>query len=326
MFSQNAISSLVYFRSNSLAQLLRIALLSMTAASFAAPIPEIITPKSKIRRMREEDLPRFIEIFSDPKSLENANSQSSTPGALENTFSKIVRGMDYIENFDDVRSATHLGFAIMTSNRIVGFATFTRNPAAPYFVTTTMLEPEAWGKGIGTASRSAIHRFLFEDLQIQGLVSLISPDNPRSLQVTQNLGFQLIRSADAHAETQRQTQFFEYRLSRQRALGQSLEESKVLEPFKPSESLWETLSRSFYDRELPTPSRVPIYYRAMVSDPSARSHFGFEYLSVLAEELAFKSDDDLTDALGPVIRTLREQVKQVACDSRLAELGKAKKN
>jgi RimJ/RimL family protein N-acetyltransferase len=50
------------------------------------------------------------------------------------------------------------------------------------------LESSAWGHGFATEAASAIADWAFRELQPSRLISLINPDNARSLRVAQNLG------------------------------------------------------------------------------------------------------------------------------------------
>lgn len=63
------------------------------------------------------------------------------------------------------------------------------------------LERAAWGHGFATEAASAIGDWAFRELEPERLISLIHPDNVRSLRVAQKIGEHYVRDIPLHGDT-----------------------------------------------------------------------------------------------------------------------------
>lgn len=60
------------------------------------------------------------------------------------------------------------------------------------------LFPDYWGQGFATEANQAIIRYAFETLDMNHLISIIDPQNTRSLEVAKRVGMQLMKEASFH--------------------------------------------------------------------------------------------------------------------------------
>jgi RimJ/RimL family protein N-acetyltransferase len=148
------------------------------------PTPTIDTPRLHLRAWREEDLPAFAAMNSDPKVMEfflkpldRSESDQLTARIREN-FARRGFGLWAVE----VRGvADFIGFVGLS---VPGFsAHFT-----PCVEVGWRLAHEHWGRGYATEAALASLEFAFDRLALDQIVSFTTAANRRSQAVMERIG------------------------------------------------------------------------------------------------------------------------------------------
>ena len=147
-------------------------------------VPEILTPRLRLRGWREADGETMAEIYSDPEvvrylrplDLEGTRQQLSSfvfhweehgfgLWAVEERSSGRLIGRIGLVNHDDWNASPH--------DAEVGWA----------------LERATWGRGLATEGGAAALRFGFKTKRMERIVSIAHRDNAASQRVMEKLGF-----------------------------------------------------------------------------------------------------------------------------------------
>lgn len=136
---------------------------------------ELATARLVLRRPREDDLPTFFAIMSDPRAMRywSTAPHASLEVTREWLARKIARNADGGEDF-----------GIEFEGRLIGEVGAGRLPDFGF-----MLHPDFWGQGLATeASRACIaHIFAAHDVPV--LKADVDPRNLASLAVLTKLSF-----------------------------------------------------------------------------------------------------------------------------------------
>lgn len=136
---------------------------------------ELATARLVLRRPREDDLPAFFAIMSDPRAMRYWSTlpHASLEVTREWLARKIARNADGGEDF-----------GIEFEGRLIGEVGAGRLPDFGF-----MLHPDFWGQGLATeASRACIaHIFAAHDVPV--LKADVDPRNLASLAVLTKLSF-----------------------------------------------------------------------------------------------------------------------------------------
>ncbi|MDB9314797.1 GNAT family N-acetyltransferase [Spirulina sp. CS-785/01] len=144
------------------------------------------TPRLQLRHFTIADLPDLAMILADPKvmefSLKGAMNTAESQGFLK---SRILAS--YREN----------GFGLYAveekaQGRLIGFCGLlaqTLGEQKEVELAYRLAYPY-WGRGLATESAIAIRDYTFHTLKIPRLISIIAPDNRRSIRVAEKVGLQ----------------------------------------------------------------------------------------------------------------------------------------
>lgn len=152
------------------------------AARVAATVPELTTPRLRLRAPRIEDFEGYAAIATTERGLYIDGPMSRRDAWLD--FSQIVagwmlkgHGLWSVEARED---GTLLGFALLAMEYgdlepELGF----------------LFLAEAEGRGYAREAAEAVRTFAFERLGLPTVVSYVDPDNARSIRLAERLGARL---------------------------------------------------------------------------------------------------------------------------------------
>ncbi|TME34463.1 MAG: GNAT family N-acetyltransferase [Chloroflexi bacterium] len=146
-------------------------------------VPELLTPRLRLRGWREGDVERMAEIYTDPEVMRYLR-----PLDLEGTRQQLLR-------FE--RQWEELGFGIWAveeraSDRLIGriglmwHDDWTATPHDAEVGWT--LERSSWGQGVATEGGAASLGFGFEQRGLERIISIAHRENRASQRVMEKLG------------------------------------------------------------------------------------------------------------------------------------------
>jgi len=147
-------------------------------------VPDLETPRLRLRRWRPEDLNPFAALNADPEVMEHFPSALSreesiaTVSRIEKHFEKHGYGLWAVELPGE---APFIGFIFLA---VPAFeASFT-----PCVEIGWRLARPWWGQGFATEGARAVLAHGFESLKLPEIVSFTVPGNTRSRRVMEKLG------------------------------------------------------------------------------------------------------------------------------------------
>lgn len=151
------------------------------------------TPRLIIRKFSKKDADHLKPILGDPEVMKFSKNGPCDQRGIE----------DYID-----RILTHYqekGFGLWClvlkeSNEIIGLSGLIVQviDEISYVELAYRLAQKYWGKGLATEAAEAVKNYAFNTLKIDRLISIISPENVRSIQVAKRVGMKRARSAQYH--------------------------------------------------------------------------------------------------------------------------------
>jgi RimJ/RimL family protein N-acetyltransferase len=163
----------------------------------------IETERLRLRLPRAEDAPGLLEAFADPEAMRYIGDGSTTDlaGAEEAVDRWLERwnawgiGMFVIERAEDARVLGRAGFLrwdpetweIGGSETELGWG----------------LAREHWGHGYATEAALALRDWAFGERELTRLISLIQPENLRSVRVAEKLGERYERDVEVRGNSTR---------------------------------------------------------------------------------------------------------------------------
>lgn len=156
------------------------------------PELELLTERLRLRPLRDEDLDRLYELYSDPRVEPWIGHHSREDVAVELSFhvahwNRCGWGFWAVEQLE--------------SGRIIGdcgLQPFAR--VGPDVELGYELDPLAWGKGLGTEAARAALRYGLEELRIERIVAVTKHSNARSQRVLEKSGLELAGEREAYGE------------------------------------------------------------------------------------------------------------------------------
>lgn len=144
----------------------------------------IETDRLILREFIKDDLDAFAAIMADPEvmrfSIHGPHSRSQVEELINKIiighYSKFGFGLYAIIHKEDQQL---IGYAGLTAQRIDGEEKIELG---------YRLNPKYWGKGLATEASLAICRHAFDQLNINELISIIDPQNIRSIAVAKRVG------------------------------------------------------------------------------------------------------------------------------------------
>ena len=144
--------------------------------------PTLQTPRLVLRHFRGEDLDAYAAMTADAETMRHIG-----PGK------PLTRGEAWRSIAGMLGHWELLGYGMWALERkgdgvFVGRAGFLNPPGWPGFEIGWMVGREHWGRGYATEAARVALDFAFRELGRDRVVSLIRPDNARSIRVAEKLG------------------------------------------------------------------------------------------------------------------------------------------
>lgn len=147
------------------------------------PVPELHTPRARLREVRLEDAEALLDIYGAPEGVRFLGRPVQT---LEQVQQRLTRMREEIER-------NEAAFWVMTdpgADRALAYLGFFRWDV-PHQTAELgyVLAPARWGQGLMREVLPALVRFGFETLGLHRMEARIDPGNAASLRLVERLGF-----------------------------------------------------------------------------------------------------------------------------------------
>lgn len=141
------------------------------------------TERLILRRFREEDLDAFAEICADPAVMRYA-SLSGQPLTRVQAWN----WMCLVEGHWELRGYGMWAAVGKAHGRLIGRIGLQYPEDFPGIEIAWLLEKDSWGQGLAYEGACAALDFGFDHLELERLISLIFPENLRSIRLAERLG------------------------------------------------------------------------------------------------------------------------------------------
>jgi RimJ/RimL family protein N-acetyltransferase len=159
-------------------------------------MPELITERLILRRFREPDLEPFAAICADPEVMRYA-SLTGQPLSRAQTW----HWMCAMEGHWNLRGYGMWAVENKTQGRLIGRIGLQYPEGFPGIEIAWLLERESWGKGLAYEGARAALNFGFTELELNRLISLIYPENQRSIRLAIRLGESHAGDTELHGQS-----------------------------------------------------------------------------------------------------------------------------
>jgi RimJ/RimL family protein N-acetyltransferase len=167
-------------------------------------IPEIETPRLRLRAFAPADLDELYAVFGDPQVMKYISG--GKPRTREATEAGLLRSLE---------GWSSRGFGLWAvvekeSGHVIGYC------GLMYLEDTTEIElayglaKSAWGRGLATEAARAGLLFGFEELKLERIVAVVNSANVASQRVLEKLGMRYTKNAHHY-----DTDLMYYEISRQ---------------------------------------------------------------------------------------------------------------
>ena len=144
-------------------------------------IPVLETPRLRLRGLEETDLDAFAAMVGDPAVVRHLG----TPPFDRNGA---WRKMALLAGHWHFRGYGMWAVVERASGRFVGRVGLWNPEGWPGLEVGWILPREQWGRGFATEAAEAALRFAFERVGAERVISVIHPENARSIRVAKRLG------------------------------------------------------------------------------------------------------------------------------------------
>lgn len=150
----------------------------------ATALPTIETGRLALRWLRDEDVPRLFEIFSDPQVMR----YWSSPPLQDVSGAEAL--LQEIRQLFAARTLFQWGVALKEDDRVIGTCTLASLSAAHRRAEIGYALGRAWWrKGYMAEALPALLRFAFSTLDLHRIEADVDPRNLPSLRSLESLGF-----------------------------------------------------------------------------------------------------------------------------------------
>jgi RimJ/RimL family protein N-acetyltransferase len=166
----------------------------------------IRTERLLLRRPRLDDVDGVLEHFSDPVAMEFIGEPTSDRAAALAAIERWLARWDAdgfgflaVERRDDGCFLGRVGILVWDT-RTWQASTLAEAGAAGQVELGWSFSRAHWGRGYATEAARAARAWAFEEARITSLISLIHPDNVRSIRVAEKLGARPTSTVRAHGK------------------------------------------------------------------------------------------------------------------------------
>jgi RimJ/RimL family protein N-acetyltransferase len=143
---------------------------------------EIRTVRTCLRRLREDDFPRFAQMNADPEVMRHF-PRVWTLEESRTSFQRINA------EFDEKGFGVYALEVNSTFAGVVGLSTVTfQSWFTPCVEMPWRLLPEHWGRGLATEAATAVASMAFRQLSLDAVFAFTVPANRRSVRVMEKVG------------------------------------------------------------------------------------------------------------------------------------------
>lgn len=147
--------------------------------------PELRTSRLLLTPYAPADEEAFVALFQDEQVSrwmgDGPQSEAEDRALFGRVFSKV-----YAQGLFDV-------WAVRRAGRLVGHAEIKRTDVVDGFEIIYALEPDAWGRGLGTELAEAVVGYGFGELGADAVHATVAAENTASLALLGRLGFEHVR-------------------------------------------------------------------------------------------------------------------------------------
>jgi RimJ/RimL family protein N-acetyltransferase len=141
--------------------------------------PRIRTERLLLREWRDDDLDAYAAMAADPEVMEFVGGPLDRAGAWRQMA--LHAGHWALRGYGN--------WILEADGRVVGRTGLWRPEGWPGLEVGWTLAREAWGRGYATEAGRAAMEWAWSELRLPGLISVIRPENARSIRVAERLGF-----------------------------------------------------------------------------------------------------------------------------------------
>ena len=149
------------------------------------------TERLEIRDWTEADFESFAALMKDPEVM-----RFSLNGPLERSRALEAFHRRFIEHREKYGFAP-LALILKKEQKIIGFAGLITQliDGEEKIEMAYRLFPAYWGQGLAYEAVSKIYEHAFKEMKIESLISIIDPENKRSLRLAERLGMKLVKKS-----------------------------------------------------------------------------------------------------------------------------------
>jgi len=145
-------------------------------------IPELLTPRLRLRGLREEDFDAYAAMVAHPEVARQLST--GVPVAREDAWRLLATMVGHWA----LRGYGNWAVEESASGAFVGRVGLWKPEGWPDVEVGWCLLPEYWGRGYATEAARASLRWAHDELGRDHVLSFIKPDNARSIAVVERLG------------------------------------------------------------------------------------------------------------------------------------------
>ncbi|MGH7947992.1 MAG: GNAT family N-acetyltransferase [Candidatus Binataceae bacterium] len=153
-------------------------------------IPIIETERLILRSFQESDLDGFAAINADPAVMKYLGD--GKPVDRNTTWRRMASFIGHWE----LRGYGVWAVEEKSSREFVGRVGLWKPEGWPGLEAIWTIAPSRWGKGYAPEAARESIRYAFEELNVDHVISLIRPDNAKSIRVAEKVGERLDRQID----------------------------------------------------------------------------------------------------------------------------------
>lgn len=156
-------------------------------------MPTLETERLLMRPFEPGDLDEWAAIMADP---EVTRYLTGTPLSRDDAW----RAMALFLGHDRLRGWSNNALIEKATGRLVGRAGLFMPEGWPGLEVGWVLGRFAWRHGFATEAAAAWRDYAFETLDVDELIAIIHPDNPKSVAVAARIGMGFLRDEDVRGE------------------------------------------------------------------------------------------------------------------------------
>lgn len=166
----------------------------LQARTFLMNIPEIETPRLRLRAFRADDLDALCLVFGDTDVMKYISGGKPRPrDETETGLRRTIEGWH------------RRGFGLWAvvekaTGSVIGYCGLILLDGTPEIEVAYGLAKSSWGKGFASEAARAALRYGFEELKLERVVAVVNPQNIASQRVLEKLGMKYTKDAHHYDE------------------------------------------------------------------------------------------------------------------------------